>query len=230
VLWDCNGGNNQQWTINSNRTVTGVQSGLCLEPVPGGTGNGVPLQLSACTGASSQQWNSTVAAAGCPQTGHVSYTLNRAAAPTAAQTDAYTRIAAAMDAAVGIYNCNTNITESLQVHYDPSVPTANGGGDTIRFGAQSSMVLATAMHEIAHTAGVGTFSNWSSFVSGGNWTGTNATSQLRSLTGDSAAVLHADQQHFWPYGLNQVSEVSSAEDFIRHCTMVMALRKDMGVA
>ena len=31
VTWSCNGQANQQWTFNSNGTITGVQSGLCLD-------------------------------------------------------------------------------------------------------------------------------------------------------------------------------------------------------
>jgi mannan endo-1,4-beta-mannosidase len=33
VIWDCNGGTNQQWNVNSNGTITGVQSGLCLSHI-----------------------------------------------------------------------------------------------------------------------------------------------------------------------------------------------------
>ena len=31
IIWDCHGGTNQQWNVNANGTVTGVQSGLCLD-------------------------------------------------------------------------------------------------------------------------------------------------------------------------------------------------------
>ena len=31
VIWDCNGQANQQWNVNANGTITGVQSGLCLD-------------------------------------------------------------------------------------------------------------------------------------------------------------------------------------------------------
>ena len=31
IIWDCNGQANQQWNVNSNGTITGVQSGLCLD-------------------------------------------------------------------------------------------------------------------------------------------------------------------------------------------------------
>jgi hypothetical protein len=52
---------------------------------------------------------------------------------------------------------------------------------------------------------------------------------LRALTGDPAAVLHADAQHFWPHGLNQESEATSADDYVANCRMVAALRSDMGL-
>src|SRR4029450_9535461 len=31
IIWDCNGQANQQWNVNANGTVTGVQSGRCLD-------------------------------------------------------------------------------------------------------------------------------------------------------------------------------------------------------
>ena len=48
IIWDCHGGTNQQWNLNANGTVTGVQSGLCLDANGAGTANGTkthPLVL-----------------------------------------------------------------------------------------------------------------------------------------------------------------------------------------
>jgi hypothetical protein len=56
VIWDCNGQSNQQWAVNSNGTVTGVQSGLCLDANGQGTANGTKLILWACNGQANQQW------------------------------------------------------------------------------------------------------------------------------------------------------------------------------
>ena len=53
-----------------------------------------------------------------------------------------------------------------------------------------------------------------------------ATQVLRELTGDPGAELHGDAQHFWPYGLNYTSEVTSNEDLIRHCVIVDAMQED----
>ncbi|MEU7039196.1 non-reducing end alpha-L-arabinofuranosidase family hydrolase [Streptomyces sp. NPDC046237] len=56
VIWDCNGGTNQQWNINTNGTITGVQSGLCLDAVGAATANGTKIQLHACGGVGNQKW------------------------------------------------------------------------------------------------------------------------------------------------------------------------------
>jgi UDP-N-acetylmuramyl tripeptide synthase len=57
IIWDCNGQNNQQWNVNSNGTITNVQSGLCLDAAAYGTANSTKLQLWSCTGATNQQWS-----------------------------------------------------------------------------------------------------------------------------------------------------------------------------
>ncbi|MFC4133604.1 non-reducing end alpha-L-arabinofuranosidase family hydrolase [Hamadaea flava] len=54
IIWDCNGGSNQQWNVNSNGTISGVQSGRCLDVW--GTGNGQQVQLYDCHGQANQQW------------------------------------------------------------------------------------------------------------------------------------------------------------------------------
>ncbi|WP_327032245.1 non-reducing end alpha-L-arabinofuranosidase family hydrolase [Micromonospora ureilytica] len=54
IIWDCNSGANQQWNVNSNGTISGVQSGRCLDVW--GTGNGQQVQLYDCHGQTNQQW------------------------------------------------------------------------------------------------------------------------------------------------------------------------------
>ena len=56
ILWSCNGQANQQWQLNSNGTVTGVQSGLCLDVAGASTADGALVQLWTCNGQSNQQW------------------------------------------------------------------------------------------------------------------------------------------------------------------------------
>jgi Ricin-type beta-trefoil lectin domain len=231
VIADCTGQAAQQWTVANGGAITGAGSGLCLDTVSGGTANGTLVVLNTCNGGSSQRWNSTVGAAGCPAAGRLTYTLNRAAAPTADQADAYQRITAAMNLAVAEYNCYTTVTKALTISYDPAVATADGSyNGSIRFGSNRSyMVQATAQHEIGHTLGVGTYSGWAARLSGGLWTGSRALAEVRSLSGDPSAVLHGDSQHFWPYGLNQASEATSADDYIANVRVVAALRADMGL-
>lgn len=56
VVWPCNGQSNQQWKLNSNGTVTGVQSGLCLDVTGGATADGTLAELWTCNGSNNQQW------------------------------------------------------------------------------------------------------------------------------------------------------------------------------
>ena len=56
VTWSCNGQANQQWNVNSNGTITGVQSGLCLDVTGASTADGAPVELWTCNGGSNQQW------------------------------------------------------------------------------------------------------------------------------------------------------------------------------
>ena len=140
-----------------------------------------------------------------------------------------------MDKATQYYNCYTNITKSISVSYVPSVATADGNiNGSLRFGSNTTyMDYRTAMHEISHTVGIGQASNWASFITNGLFTGSNANAQLQAINATlhtpADTHLHADTHHFWPYGINQQSEVKSEADLINHCKMVMAIRKDLGL-
>ncbi|MEY9871719.1 hypothetical protein ABH931_001192 [Streptacidiphilus sp. MAP12-33] len=54
--WPCNGQTNQQWQLNSDGSVTGVQSGLCLDVTGASTADGALVQLWTCSGQSNQKW------------------------------------------------------------------------------------------------------------------------------------------------------------------------------
>jgi endo-1,4-beta-xylanase len=56
-IYTCNGGANQQWNLNSDGTVTGVQSGLCLDVTNAATANGTLIELYTCNGGSNQKWS-----------------------------------------------------------------------------------------------------------------------------------------------------------------------------
>jgi hypothetical protein len=173
--------------------------------------------------------------ADCPHSGKISYTIAKAQNPTATEQAAYDKIKAGMDKALSYYNCYTDITKSIRVSYVPSVQTADGNiNGSLRFGSNTMyMDYRTCMHEISHTVGIGQASNWSSLISNGLFTGSSANAQLQAINNalamPSDGRLHADAQHFWPYGINQQSEVKSEADLIAHCQMVVAIRRDLGL-
>ncbi|BCD99735.1 hypothetical protein MARGE09_P3937 [Marinagarivorans cellulosilyticus] len=167
-------------------------------------------------------------AEGCIAAGNVSYTLSREANPSADQQEAYNLITAAMDEAVKNYNCYSNLSRHLSVQYNPSVQTADGSTNgNIRFGSRASMHPVTAMHEIAHTFGAGGSNTFRNLVVDGIFQGQNATAKIREITGDNTDVINSDGTHFWPYGLNYISEGGSQQDLINHCLMVEAIYLDL---
>ena len=55
IIWNCNGQTNQQWQLNTDGTIKGTQSGLCLD-LTNTTTNGTPIQLSTCSTQPNQKW------------------------------------------------------------------------------------------------------------------------------------------------------------------------------
>ena len=134
-----------------------------------------------------------------------------------------------MDAALRYYNCYTDLTKALRVSYNISVATADGNvNGSVRFGKnRSNMQVATAMHEVAHTLGIGG-PDFGPMLVNGRFPGAVATAELRAITGIADDEVHGDTQHFWPFGLNYESEYKTESDLINHCRLVVAIRKDMG--
>jgi len=54
-IYSCHGQTNQQWNVNSNGTITGVQSGRCLDVWS--TANGAQVQLYDCHAGANQRFN-----------------------------------------------------------------------------------------------------------------------------------------------------------------------------
>lgn len=217
------GGNPPQARAGTGAAGRAAGSGAGGGAAAGGSGNAGAGGVAAAGGSGGAAGDAM-----CPMHGAITYKLARSMSPTAAEQDAYDKISAAMDKALSIYNCYTNITWAVNVQYVPSVQTADGNTNgSIRFGSAESMNYITAMHETSHTLGVGG-AKYKTLIVGGIFTGAEATRALREVTGDPAAELHGDQQHFWPYGLNYTSEVKGMEDLIRHCRIVTGMRKDLG--
>ncbi|KAI8233337.1 hypothetical protein K4K57_005522 [Colletotrichum sp. SAR 10_99] len=165
-----------------------------------------------------------VAAYAAAAQGAITWTLEKAANPTADQTDAYTKIEAAMRLAVARHSRLGTASKTLRVYYAPGVPTAeaNYNGD-VRFGSNRSyMNERTALHEISHTLGVGQTAAFDTKCASGNWA--TALPLLRSWDGASATI-SCGGSHFWPYGLNYDNEWSET-NANRHVQIVNAMIKD----
>ena len=160
--------------------------------------------------------------------GNIEYHLNKSANPTNDEREAYALIETVMDSAVFLYNKYSDLSKHIEVYYSPGVPTAeaSSNGD-LRFGKDRNyMFVGTAMHEMAHTLGMGTTSAYQSMMSGGVFKGEKAQKVIKEIDGPDA-VLKGDSQHFWPYGLNYRSEVKSEQDLINHVKVVNAMYQDI---
>jgi hypothetical protein len=136
------------------------------------------------------------------------------------------RIVEAMESAVAFMNEHGDFKKHVTANNSPGTPTADANYDGwINWGG--SIGRRVALHEIAHTLGIGTHPEWSQHVKDGKWTGKHAIRQLREFDGPEA-VLYADGMHFWPYGLNYDHE-SPPEAELRCVKMIAAFRKDMDI-
>ncbi len=169
---------------------------------------------------------------GCEFSGNVTYTLN---SPETWPQDARDLITEAMDEAVYYYNCYADLEKQITVDYNSGVPTAQANVDGwLSFGSNTAyMQLATAMHEVAHTLGVGYYP-WSELISDGRWVGTAVDTLMNALPASERdpdmysqrTYITCDSQHFWPYGLNQSSEYQSEWSLINHVRIVAAMNED----
>jgi hypothetical protein len=164
------------------------------------------------------------------QKGNVTYTLAQSANPTAEESAAYTRIKTAFDEAVAYYNNFTSIAKTLYVTYNPGVPTADANfAGNIRVGSNTGYQrTGTALHEIAHTMGVGQHWYWTSnLIIGGVYQGVQANKLLRFMTRNPSEFLKGDQLHFWPYGINGANEDTGQEIlYITNVIVMQGMKKD----
>jgi hypothetical protein len=160
--------------------------------------------------------------------GKVTYTFNKADNPTAQQLAAYQRLQVALDSAVWYANNYTSATKHVYLNFDPGVPTADANNEGwMRFGSgESYQNLRTMLHEMNHTFGTGTTTWWSQTIVNGKYSLTNANNMLKLITSDESASISGDSMHWWPYGLNQNSEVTSSWDYTYNCLIIEAMRKD----
>lgn len=102
-----------------------------------------------------QLYNILLAAAmGSLVSAEITYTVTESANPTSDETEAYSLIKAAMDAAIQRHTDNgSKASKTLTVEYNTGVSTADGSSSgNIRFGSDRSyMSERTALHEVQLT-------------------------------------------------------------------------------
>lgn len=132
--------------------------------------------------------------------GNFTYSFN----PNGADQATVNRIKAAFDLATTYYNNFTSIVKHVTVNYSPGTPTADANfAGWINMGANAAYQKAgTAMHEMAHTVGVGQHAKYWELMYAGTWHGARANEILKMMTNDPNAVVKGDNTHFWPYGIN----------------------------
>src|SRR5690606_24831050 len=128
-----------------------------------------------------------------------------------------------------------DLTKSITVNYNTGVPTAEANIDGwLSFGSNTSyMQVATAMHEISHTLGVGYYP-WTELLDDGRFTGAAVSEFMENIPAEERdpdqysqrTYITGDSQHFWPYGLNQASEHQSEWSLINHVRIVAAIQTD----
>lgn len=160
--------------------------------------------------------------------GKITYTVNQTEPEDLAH---YNRIKAAAETAVEYYNNLTSISNKhLYFNYSSGVPTADANySGWIRFGPTASYQrTGTALHEMAHTIGVGTHTNWSGLLlKNGLYQGRRANKVLQLMTDDPSAYIKGDGTHFWPYGINGAHEDDSNDmTYTINTLIVQAMGED----
>lgn len=57
IVWDCNGGRNQQWTLDGSNRLVNTNSGKCLDVYGGFTENGTSVNQYDCHDGTNQKWD-----------------------------------------------------------------------------------------------------------------------------------------------------------------------------
>ncbi len=224
LAYSYSGGTNQQFEIvdlaNGYFKIINRNSGKVLDVADAATQNKGNVIQWEDTSVMNQEWN-LIQIGG--DTDEISWVMTSTNVPQ----DVLDRITTAMDAAVARYNDGAEWpSRTLTVEYNTGVPTADANfNGHIRFGAGIGYQNErTALHEIAHTWGVGTSSLWSANISEGKFVGSNAVALMQTYNGEGATI-STGGAHFWPYGLNFNSEWSET-NAQRHVQMVWAMVQD----
>lgn len=136
-----------------------------------------------------------------------------------------------MDWALWNYNRFSNYTWEIKVKYDPDTSrTATASGsylNSVTFGKNRTTSGQTALHEVAHVLGIGTYSQWNKNRNGNKWTGGRANGLYQSWY---KTDLNAGAIHFWNHNYNSPRDSVSDVNVERHVRMVGRIREDMGLS
>jgi len=141
------------------------------------------------------------------------------------------RIKEAFDTATWYYSNYTAIQKHVTVNYSPGTPTADANFDGwINMGANASYQrTGTAMHEMAHTVGVGQHWTWKFIIDNDDsyYSAVRANAVLSMMTNGADTAMHGDDIHFWPYGINGAHE-DTGDDFlyIMNALIVQGFKED----
>jgi hypothetical protein len=164
--------------------------------------------------------------------GNNTFTMN---IDSASNPDHFRRIKAAMTSACDYHDNLTSIVSQKSVNYGSGTPTAEASyGGWMRFGPNASYQrTGTALHEMAHTVGVGTQSMWSNTNLHANniWLGERTTKVLKTMLplhkNTTYPEVHGDTQHFWPFGINGAQEDDGTDLlYVMNSLLVQAMGED----
>ena len=141
----------------------------------------------------------------------------------------HARIKSAFDEATWYFNNFTSITKHVTVNYSPGTPTANANFDGwINMGpVESYQRTGTALHEMAHSVGVGTHWKYDDLFTDNRYNGERAAEIIQLMSGDDEEYIRKSGVLFWPYGINGAHEDTGEEDlYITHCLILQGMKTD----
>lgn len=227
MQWTLNEGVDQQWQVvdlgNGYFNLVNRNSGKLLDVWEAAGFESANVAQWESNGGDNQKWAFTNGE-GASANGQLKWVWTSIAG---VPLDAKQRIEDAMNAAVARYNYASNWWDrTLTVEYNTGVQTADAViGGHIRFGADVNFQNErTALHEIAHTYGVGSSWKWDSLIVNSEFIGARTKTLVQWYDGAGGGIWTGGG-HFWPYGLNYNSEWSEFNAH-RHCQIVSAMVKD----
>ena len=126
IIYTCNGGTNQQWSLGSNGSIVGAASSRCVDVPNGVSTDGTALQLYDCWGGDSQKW--TVNTNGGPTTTTTSSPVTTTT--TSPQTTTTTTTTTTVGGGTGGCSATYTATGSWSGGFQGDVTVKNTGTST----------------------------------------------------------------------------------------------------